>query len=286
MNQAGHTVIGSLVLMLVLALGVGSCGSGSSPDADADAASGSPGSGPPKRSVIPGASGEVAALSGKTMQVQSPLGGQVAVTWTAETTFTHQVEASLSDLEVGDCVLVTTDGAGRSNGPASEVDAATVRISAPVDGSCEPVAAGSIAPPGEPAGADDLTTEMPSDLPSDGLSLAGPGGPGGGVFGTVTATKSAGFTVESTVPEPPGAPGSGDSDSTTETDTVSVAVSAGTVFTTTGKTTSKAVRVGSCVDARGDSDSTGAVTADTVNVTPKVKGRCGPAFGNLTDERN
>ena len=100
----------------------------------------------------------------------------------------------------------------------------------------------------------------------------------------MTATTSAGFTVESTVPEPPGAPGSGDPDSArTETALVSVAVSADTAFTTTAETTSKAVRVGSCVDARGEADSTGAVTADTVNVTPKVEGRCGPVFGDLAE---
>ena len=65
---------------------------------------------------------------------------------------------------------------------------------------------------------------------------------------------------------------------------VAVAVSADTDFTTTAETTSKAVRVGTCVDARGKADSTGSVTADTVSVFPKVDGQCGLVFGGRHDE--
>ena len=46
----------------------------------------------------PGGSGKVAAVSGSTAQVQGQ-GGQVAVTWTAKTTFTQQVSAKASDAE-------------------------------------------------------------------------------------------------------------------------------------------------------------------------------------------
>lgn len=295
MKQAGPTVIAALVLTF----GASSCADGTANDADTDAepASGRTASGVPQRprgSDLPGANGEVAAVAGKTMQVQSPLSGQVAVTWTAKTTFTHQVDASFSDIDVGDCVLVRSDDAdeanGTSNGTSTEMDATTVRISAPVDGSCAPGYSGEIAPGGPSGPASGLSTEapfdLPSDLPSDLLSgddsLSGPGGPDGrgGAVGLVTATSPDGFVIESTSPAPPGdRGGSRESGSPPETTMVDVAVSAGTAFTTTAKTTSKAVKVGTCVDARGEADSTGSVTADTVSVFPKVDGQCGFVFG-------
>ena len=57
---------------------------------------------------MPGASGEVAAVSGTTAQVQSQASGQVAVSWTGDTTFTQQVDATLADVTVGSCVVVTS----------------------------------------------------------------------------------------------------------------------------------------------------------------------------------
>src|ERR1700758_4427543 len=44
----------------------------------------------------PGTTGQVAAISGQTMQVQSPQAGQVAVKWTSRTTFSHPVSIPLS----------------------------------------------------------------------------------------------------------------------------------------------------------------------------------------------
>jgi hypothetical protein len=223
------------------------------------------------------------------MQVQSRLAGQVAVTWTPKTTFTHQVAASLADVEVGACVMVGSDPSGTSDSPATEVAATSVRISDPVDGSCAPTAVpgnpdgGPNGNPDGPQGApSDLSTEMPSEPPSDGASFGGPGR-AGGAFGKVTAVTSDGFTVESALPGAPGAPG-GSSDSPATTETVSVTVSSVTSFTTTAETTSKVVKVGVCVDARGDADSTGAVTADTVAVSPKVDGECGGTFGAGNDQ--
>ena len=55
-----------------------------------------------------GGSGKVAAVSGKTAQVQGA-NGQVAVTWTSTTRFSQQVAAKASDLSVGDCVVALPD---------------------------------------------------------------------------------------------------------------------------------------------------------------------------------
>jgi hypothetical protein len=274
MKQVVPAALGSLVLLF----GVASCGNPASPAGDpaggtSSSAFGQPGgAGGPS---TPGASGEVAAVSAKTMQVQSQASGQVAVTWTAKTTFTHQVSASLSDLAVGDCVVVAS-AAGTSDSPAGEVDADDVRISEAVDGSCAPMAAGGNAPgqpQGDPSG---MPSGMPTDMPTDGMS----GGPvrAGGAFGTVTAVTADGFTVESPSPAAPGESSDSDTRPTTQTTEVSVSVTDGTTFTTMAETTAKAVKVGVCVDARGDSDSTGAVTAKTVRVSPKVDGQCGVTF--------
>ena len=89
----------------VLLVGAPACGSART----TDPASGSPtiGTRSPPEGQFPGASGKVAAVDGTTIQVQSPQDGQVAVTWTASTTFTQEVAASLADVKVGDCVVVT-----------------------------------------------------------------------------------------------------------------------------------------------------------------------------------
>jgi hypothetical protein len=257
-KQTSLIGLGSLVLLF----GVSSCGASTGTAADPSSgtsAAGQPGGvgGP----AIPGASGEVAQVSGRTMQVQSQLAGQVAVTWTSKTTFTQQVSASLSDVATGDCVIVGTSSDTTTGSP---VAAATVRITEAVDGSCTPQGGAGrpgTAPTGRP-------TDLPSDRPTN-FPSGGPGGGGGGTFGEVTAVSKDGFSVGSVVP---GA-------SSAETTEVSVSVGADTTFTTTAEATAKAVQVGMCVDARGAADNTGAVTADTVSVSPKVEGQCGVTFG-------
>ena len=218
----------------------------------------------------PGASGVVADVSGRTMQVQNPAVGQVAVTWTAKTTFTEQIDASLADVAVGDCVMVTS-AADPSSDSDFAVSADQVRITAAVDGECTPGGGRGPGGPGQlmtsaPEGA---PTDLPSDVPTDGMvRVEG----SAGAFGQVTAVSQTGFTVDSVRPAAPGSP---DSSTTTS---VKVTVTGDTSYTTTAKATSDAVRVGVCVDAQGSEDSTGAVTADTIAVTPKVDGQCG-SFG-------
>jgi len=218
----------------------------------------------------PGASGEVADVTGRTMQVQNPVTGQVAVTWTAKTSFTQQVAASLDDVSVGDCVMVTSTSDSSASTDSSAISADTVRITPAVDGECA-AAADRGAGPG---GLGQLMTSgpapegMPTDAPSDlGQRVEGPAG----AFGKVSAVSASGFTVASVRPT---APGSTESAATA----VAVTVTDDTSYTTTAKATSAAVKVGLCVDARGDEDSTGAVTADTIAVSPKVDGQCG-SFG-------
>jgi hypothetical protein len=108
----------------------------------------------------PGASGKIAAIDGKTVQVQDDITGQVAVTWNAKTAFTEEVDADLDDVTVGSCVAVQAD---------------QVRISEPTDDGC--------GMPGGPGGPGDgpPPTDMPVQM--------------GGAFGEVTAVSDDGFTV-------------------------------------------------------------------------------------------
>ena len=74
----------------------------------------------------PAASGEIAAVTGKTLQVQNA-SAQTAVTWSAATAFTKSVPATLA---VGDCVTATgTPGSGTA------MTATSVRVLA-TSGSC------------------------------------------------------------------------------------------------------------------------------------------------------
>ncbi|GAA4366837.1 hypothetical protein GCM10023146_10520 [Nocardioides caricicola] len=124
-----------------------------------------------QRQLPPGASGLVADVDGRTAQVQSDQSGQVAVSWTSDTTFTQEVDASLEDVTVGDVVMVTS---------ADDGTAATVRIMP--DGAAQ-------RPEGMP---EDLPSDLPSDLPE------GDGPPGGfGILGEVAAVSADGFTVSS-----------------------------------------------------------------------------------------
>jgi hypothetical protein len=204
----------------------------------------------------PGASGEVAAVSGSTAQVQSQASGQVAVSWTGDTTFTQQVDATLADVAVGSCVMVTS---------ADDDTAESVRIMEVADdGGCGFGGGGGQRPEGAPSG---MPSDLPSDLPSDRPSDLPGGGRGFGTVGEVTAVSGTGFTVSATQP--------GADDATD----VGVTVGDDTTYTTNAKAAASAVKVGVCVNAQGDSDDTGAVTATSISVSQPVDGECTGGFG-------
>jgi hypothetical protein len=231
---------------------------------------GGPGAGPSGGPQLPGAFGEIAAVQGKTLQVQNAQSGQVAVTWTAKTEITQQVAAARADVAVGSCVMAGSDTpATDASSDADPVNATTVRISQPVDGSCDGgFGSRADAPTGAPSG-------MPSGAPPSGAPSGAPsGGPGGGprVFGggavgEVTAVSADGFTLESTLP------------GSTDARTVTVTVSADTTYSTDAKADGSALKVGRCVQASGDADSTGAITASRIGVSDPVDGQCGGGFG-------
>src|SRR5450759_5293657 len=116
---------------------------------------------------FPGATGLLAQIDGKTLQVQGT-DTQTAVTYSAGTTFTDTVTAKLSDVVVGVCVQARSArpaaGAGGAMPTAAPrattgpIVAATVEISAAVNGKCSAqggLRMGGARPPGaagQPAG--------------------------------------------------------------------------------------------------------------------------------------
>lgn len=205
---------------------------------------------------FPGASGEVAAVQGDVLQVQSAAQGQVAVTLTGRTTVTAQVPSSLEEVTVGSCVVVV--GAGTDDGDAGTSTATSVRVTPPADGECGTGAGidgggGRGTGGGRPSGA---PTDRPGDGPGDRPSDA-PGARGTIVAGKVAGLDDSGFTVDDTV----------------------VAVDDTTTFTATEDGSADDITVGSCVSAQGEADETGAITASSVSVSDKVDGECVVGLG-------
>lgn len=260
--------VGAVCGAAALLLGVTACGSddgdASGQSGDATRSTDGRGSQDGPAARMPGANGKVAAVDGSTAQVQSQQDGQVAVTWNGSTTFTRQVDATLSDVEVGSCVLVTpadlptTDDADPPTEAPTEVVAGSVRITPKVDGSCG--AAGPGGPAGPPDGVEP-PTGAPPGAGGDGAPLQMRGA--FAAMGEVTAVSAAGFTVASTRPG---------ADATTS---VAVTVDGDTSYTTTATASAADVEVGVCVQASGTSDDTGALTATRIAVSPPQDGECG-----------
>jgi hypothetical protein len=206
-----------------------------------------------------GTFGLIAEVQGSTLQVQGD-DGQTAVTFTDATTFTAQTTGTIDAVQVGLCVSGT-------DSTDDESTATQLTVTEPVDGACQgfggAMGGGMGLPDGEdgertpPSGA---PSAMPSDMPSGGPV---DGGQFGAFFsGLVTAVDGSTVTVEST-----------DSESTTTTFTV--ADDAAITATTTG--TSDDAVAGLCALAQGDTDSTGAVTATSIQLSEATDGEC--SFG-------
>ncbi len=247
----------SSVLVLATLAACGAGGDTATDQTQAAAAGQQPNGAPDGAGPVPGATGKIAAISAKTLQVQNDQTGQVAVTWTAKTAITQQVDATLADVTEGVCVAVTSDGATTDGQP---VAATSVRITEATDQGCSGGMQFGGGPGGgqRPAG---MPSGMPTDRPSDM-----PARMGGGTFGEVTAVSATGFTVSSTRP--------GDTTATA----VEVAVSADTTYTTNADADESALKVGRCVTATGDTDGTGAVTADRISVSDAADGQCTGGF--------
>lgn len=253
-------------------------------DPDSDAAGGGAAPSPrmPDGGGFPGAFGEVSAVDGGVAQVRNQQTGQVAVTWTDATRFTTTVTATMTDIRVGDCVVVS----GSQETPDV---AATVQVSQPVDGECTGTGLGGsgLAGPGFPGPGGgqgrpidlptDLPTEFPTDMPSGmptDLPQFGGQGPGQGsvVIGEVTAIDGESMTLNALTF---GAPARGEATGSPTTEARTITIGADAVVSTDVDTSADAIVVGKCLTAAGQSDDVGAVTADTIAISDPVDGQCG-----------
>lgn len=215
--------------------------------------------------TLPGTRGTIAAIDGTTLQVQNDQSGQVAVSYTAATTITAQVTGSLSDIVVGSCVRVT--GVGETADDTTPLTAATVTVTEKVDGTCSAWAGAGGGGAGRSDGAPDggsPSTDFPERAPerAPGGALDGARGFGSGASGEVSAVDASTITLEVSVP--------GD-DATTST---SVLLDDTTTVTVTQDSDAASLVVGECVVATGDADSTGAVTAEAIQLSDPVDGAC------------
>jgi hypothetical protein len=251
-------------------------------DAGGDASGGARG--------FPGATGLLAQIDGKTLQVQGT-DTQTAVTYSAKTTFTNTVAAKLSDVVVGVCVQARsarptagpggappTSGSGGAapTAAAGPVAAASVEISPAVNGRCT-VGGPRMPGAGAPGSGGDRTP--PPGVPNSGQTR-GPGaarnGFGGlGASGKVTAVNGAGFTVESSRP----VNGTATVPTVPTPTTRTVQTSAATTYTRTEAANAKALVVGLCVTALGEADNTGSIAATSMTLRPAEKGSCSTGFG-------
>jgi hypothetical protein len=254
------------------------CGGTGSPSTTSDAADPSvtepadafPGAG---GGSFPGAIGEVAAVDGRTAQVQNEQTGQVAVTWTGTTDFTATVDAAMADLSVGDCVVVTGDG------DEAIFKAITIQISDSTDDGCQAGLGGAGMGEGRQEPTEGAPSpgegETPEGMPEGDEDMGGRMPPGGRVIGEVTAIGAGGFAVVGmAIGEDSGEDSGGESD-----DETTVSVSSDTSYTATQDATAKAVTVGSCVSAVGEADDVGAVTAESISISDPVDGGCGFPMG-------
>jgi hypothetical protein len=226
---------------------------------------------------FPGATGLLAQIDGKTLQVQGT-DTQTAVTYSAKTTFTDTVVAKLSDVAVGACVQARsarpTSGTGGAapTADAGPIAAASVEISPAVNGRCT---VGGARMPGAGAQGGNGGPTPPAGMPTSGRTR-GPGAGGGffgiGAFGKVTAVNGAGFTVESSRPV------NGTATAPAPT-TQAVQTSAATTYTRTEAAKANALVVGLCVTALGKADSTGSIAATSIALRRAVNGSCSSGFG-------
>jgi hypothetical protein len=261
------------VAVLLLAGCGGSSGSsaaaGATPAPSASAsASGAPGRGAARG---PAASGEIAAVSGKTLQVQNTQ-AQTAVTWSASTAFTKTVPATLA---AGDCVTATgTAGSGAA------LTATSVRVLA-TSGSCTLARGDGATPRARPSGGFGGRRGGASGAPARPSGAPGPGSDFATAFGKVTAVSGSTVTVSGRLlafdRRSPGATPAPSASPAAQTVTVTLGASAS--VQRTAKATGADAKVGLCAVATGKADSAGAVAATAIALSAKGPDGCTAGFG-------
>ena len=258
----------ALTCGLLLLAGCGSTGSTAAPAAQPTSV-GQAGNRGGMGAADPGrVSGEIAAVDGKTLQVQDA-NAQTAATYTSQTRFTAQVTDSVSDVGKGDCVVVFSSSTDQN---ASGVTATAVSVSESVDGTCAAGFGGR--PSGPPSRQPSADGQAPSAAPGGGQPSGAPSGgmPDGGGrprSGKVTAISGDHLTVAVSQP--------GSKDTTAD---VAVTTTDKTTVTVTKASKASAAKVGVCATVNGKADDTGAVAATTITLRDAGADGCTVRRGN------
>jgi len=293
LTAASSAGTAALLLLAVAACGGGGTSGATTPTAAAQQQNQSAGPGARVGQGFPGASGKVAAISGKTLQVQNPQSGQVAVTYTGTTTFTEAVKATPTAVKVGSCVTVRAAGT-QSTTPTNgqPVTALSVQLSVPVKGQCG-IRGGGFGGGaggfggfgggfGRTGGGGARPSGAPTGAPGFGRGAGGGFGGARPVSGQVTAVNGSTITVAALSfagGRGVGAAGGTATPAPTPTTTaVAVTTTAATTYTKTISGAAKDLAVGQCVTAIGSASDTGAVTANVIASQLPVNGEC-TAFG-------
>lgn len=244
----------------------------------------------------PFASGTLSSLSGSTLQVQGPT-GTTKVVVTKSTEYRQEKSATGSDIAAGDCVRVFGTGS-----TADGIQATTVSVQKPTAKGCTARQGqngrsrfGNGGPRGD--GQFQPSANAPSGAPN---GLGAPNGqgtpsgsstPGGGnmgvAIGSIKSVSGNELTVKAqSLARPTANDGSTNNGSTNNTKpkskTVNVTVSLtdSTAITQTVAASESDLAVGACVNAAGNADSVGTVTATTVTISQPQNGSCS-AFGGF-----
>lgn len=265
-----NSLLGVLAVGALLAVTIGACG-GKGPASNTTATTSPTTSGTGTGSRFPGATGEVAAINGNSMEVQNQQTGQVTVSWTSSTVFTKTVSVAGSSIVAGDCITATGSTA------SGTLVATSVTISQPdSSGSCNR----ALGPGGGGFGSRfQRGSTPPSSIPNRTL----PAGAANFAFasGKVTSVSPTSLVVlgfSSSGFGRRGTTGTTPPTSVPATD-VTVDVNPSTRYTQTQPADAAALAVNDCVSAVGPSDDTGAITAKTVRITPMGPNGCSTGLG-------
>lgn len=245
-----------------------------------------------------GVTGSVAALSGSSMEVQNPSSGQTTVSWTGSTQFTKTVSESVASVAVGDCVTATGTASKKSK---TKVVAHLINVhSAPASGSCTaagPTRGGPGPAPGTGvfharSSGGDNAGHLPGPKSGFKFSRHGAGSRKASASlsiasGKVISVDGSALDVSGILVNPRDFPRTKDARSKKhparqKTEKLTITTSSSTSVSATQSAAATDLAVGDCVSAFGPAASNGAVTANSVRITPTGGGSCtgvGPQVG-------
>ncbi len=225
----------------------------------------------------PAASGQIAYVSGNTLEVRSQETGQTTVDITSKTAITATVTVSLEAIKSGSCVTATGTRA-----KSGALDATTVTLAAANGATC---GGGFRGARGGGPGAGGNSGRGTTGRSNPSRSFTSPAN-AATAFGKVISVSGSKMTLEGTIFSFSGASRSSSgskkgsrSATTPKAGKLTVDVGSKTKFLKTGPGSTKSLKVGECATAFGPTSSIGTVTATRLALSPATSGTCG--FGGF-----